>query len=123
MKAYDTRYSFRSARAARQAVSWLRRPLTACHPGGAARGGRTVGKLVEATRLSQPIVSNHLSCLRECGLVTSAQQGRYVRYQLSDTRVAALMGLADDLVAELARGVYECTRYTREAQREERSAQ
>ena len=86
-------------------------------------GERTVSEIVEATGLSQPNVSNHLSCLRECGLVTSAQQGRYVRYQLSDTRVAALMGLADDLVAEVARGVYECTRYTREAQREERSAQ
>lgn len=81
-------------------------------------GARAVGELVEATGLSQPNVSNHLSCLRECGLVTSTQQGRYVRYQLSDARVAALMSLADELVAEVARGVYECTRYTREAQRE-----
>ncbi|HMQ29924.1 MAG TPA: metalloregulator ArsR/SmtB family transcription factor [Chloroflexaceae bacterium] len=86
-------------------------------------GERTVGEIVEATGLSQPNVSNHLSCLRECGLVTSAQQGRYVRYQLSDIRVAALMGLADELVAEVARGVYECTRYTREAQREDGTAQ
>jgi hypothetical protein len=45
-----------------------------------------------------------------------------VRYQLSDARVAALMGLADELVAEVARGVYECTRYTQPAQREGNTA-
>lgn len=55
-------------------------------------GTRTVSELVEATGLSQPNVSNHLACLRECGLVFSTQQGRYVRYQMSDPRVAALMG-------------------------------
>ena len=79
---------------------------------------RTVSEIVEATGLSQPNVSNHLSCLRECGLVSSTQQGRYVRYQLSDARVGALMRLADVLVAEVARGVYECTRYARDGQRE-----
>lgn len=82
------------------------------------QGERTVSEIVEATGLSQPNVSNHLGCLRECGLVVSIQQGRYVRYQLSDARVAMLMGLADELVAEVARGVYECTRYAREVQQE-----
>jgi DNA-binding transcriptional ArsR family regulator len=74
-------------------------------------GPRTVGEIVAGTGLSQPNVSNHLGCLRECGLVASAQQGRFVRYQLSDARVAALLGLADELLAEVAQGVYDCTRY------------
>ena len=82
-------------------------------------GARTVNEIVKETGLNQPNVSNHLSCLRECGLVASTQQGRYVRYQLSDARVAGLMGLADELLAEVARGVYECTRYTRAARGEE----
>jgi ArsR family transcriptional regulator, cadmium/lead-responsive transcriptional repressor len=75
-------------------------------------GPLTVTEIVEATVLSQSNVSNHLGCLRDCGLVVCKQQGRYVRYQLSDPRVAALIGLADDLLADVARGVYECTRYT-----------
>lgn len=75
-------------------------------------GPRTVGELVHATGLSQSNVSNHLGCLRDCGLVTAAQQGRFVSYQLTDTRVEQLLRLADALLADVARGVYECTRYT-----------
>jgi DNA-binding transcriptional ArsR family regulator len=76
---------------------------------------RTVGEIVEITGLNQPNVSGHLSCLRECGLVASTQQGRYVRYQLSDARIVAVMDLADELLAEVAKGVYECTRYSKAA--------
>ncbi len=74
-------------------------------------GPCTVGEVVEATALSQSNVSNHLGCLRDCGLVVSKQQGRYVYYQLSDQRVGLLLQTADELLADVARGVYECTRY------------
>jgi DNA-binding transcriptional ArsR family regulator len=78
----------------------------------ALRGGSsTVSALVEATGLSQSNVSNHLSCLRDCGLVVSTQQGRYVSYELSDPRVGELLHLADELLADVARGVFACTRY------------
>jgi ArsR family transcriptional regulator, cadmium/lead-responsive transcriptional repressor len=74
-------------------------------------GPHTVGDLVQATGLSQSNVSNHLGCLRDCGLVTSVQTGRSVTYQLSDDRVGDLLALAEGLLADVARGVYECTRY------------
>lgn len=77
------------------------------------RGGpHTVSEIVTATELSQSNVSNHLSCLRDCGLVVAEQEGRYVTYQLSDQRVNELLSLADVLLADVARGVYECTRYS-----------
>ena len=75
-------------------------------------GALTVSEIVGATGLSQPNVSNHLGCLRDCGLVSARQQGRFVYYELSDQRVGQLLNLADDLLADVARGVYECTRYT-----------
>lgn len=74
-------------------------------------GSLTVTEIAVATGLSQPNVSNHLGCLRDCGLVTAEQRGRYVHYQLSDPRVAQLLGLADALLADVARGVYECIHY------------
>jgi ArsR family transcriptional regulator, cadmium/lead-responsive transcriptional repressor len=75
-------------------------------------GPRTVSELVASTGLSQSNTSNHLACLRDCGLVVSTQRGRFVTYQLSDPRIETLLSLADEVLADVARGVYECTRYT-----------
>jgi DNA-binding transcriptional ArsR family regulator len=74
-------------------------------------GPLTVSAIVERTGLSQSNVSNHLACLRDCDLVTSYQLGRYTSYQLSDGRVDLLLSMADELLADVARGIYECTRY------------
>lgn len=71
----------------------------------------TVSQIVEVTGLTQSNVSNHLGCLKDCGLVRAEQSGRYVTYRLSDVRVEHLLALAEDLLADAARGVYECTRY------------
>ncbi len=78
----------------------------------ALRGGPlTVGEIVKATGLTQSNVSNHLGCLRDCGLVASERKGRYITYRLSDDRVGDILALAESLLADVARGVYECTRY------------
>lgn len=43
-----------------------------------------------ATRIgvSRQILSNHLACLRDCGLVVGVPAGRNVRYELSDPKLA-----------------------------------
>jgi DNA-binding transcriptional ArsR family regulator len=74
-------------------------------------GARSVGELVEVTGLAQPNVSNHLACLLDCELVQREPQGRRVIYRLADERVATLLGLADELLEEVAHGVYVCPRY------------
>jgi DNA-binding transcriptional ArsR family regulator len=71
----------------------------------------TVSELVEKTGLNQPNLSNHLSCLRECGLVVSNSQGRFVWYRLKDERIANLLQLASEITIETAEGIDECTRY------------
>lgn len=78
-------------------------------------GPLTVGVITEKTGLSRTNVSNHLRCLSDCDLVVARPQGRYTLYQLSDQRVAGLLELADELLRDIARGVYECTRYTPDA--------
>jgi len=67
--------------------------------------------VVQETGLSQPNVSNHLACLLDCGLVSREQRGRYAFYQLSDERVAQLLGIAEAVLADAARGLFECSRF------------
>ena len=38
--------------------------------------------------LTRPNVSNHLACLRGCGLVVAESEGRRQRYHLSDPKLA-----------------------------------
>lgn len=49
---------------------------------------RTVGALVEATGLSQPLVSQHLRTLRQGGLVTASRSGKAVTYTVADQHVS-----------------------------------
>jgi DNA-binding transcriptional ArsR family regulator len=44
-------------------------------------------ELAERFGVSRANLSNHLTCLRECGLVTATAEGRRVRYQLADARL------------------------------------
>lgn len=74
-------------------------------------GPLSVGQIVEETGLTQSNASNHLRCLRDCGLVTAEQDGRYVIYRLSDDRVGDIIRLSESLLADAAQGIYHCTRY------------
>ena len=53
-------------------------------------------ELARDLELSRSNVSNHLTCLRGCGLVRAQREGRQVRYELSSDRLAhALHDLVD----------------------------
>ena len=51
--------------------------------------------------VSRQSLSNHLACLRGCGLVTVSPEGRRSRYELADPRIAHaltdIVGLALDV--------------------------
>ncbi|ASU78627.1 ArsR family transcriptional regulator [Actinopolyspora erythraea] len=51
-------------------------------------GAHYPGRLAEQLGLSRSNVSNHLSCLRGCGLVIATYQGRQVQYTLADEHLA-----------------------------------
>ncbi len=52
-------------------------------------------ELAEQIGVSRQILSNHLACLRGCGLVVSAPEGRRTRYELADPRIGQAL---DDLI-------------------------
>lgn len=54
-----------------------------------------LAELVGVTRQS---MSNHLACLRGCGLVVAVPEGRRARYELADSRLGHALGDLLDLV-------------------------
>ncbi len=57
-------------------------------------------QIAEQLSLTRSNVSNHLACLRGCGLVTASYQGRQVRYELADPHLTrALRELVDVVLA------------------------
>jgi DNA-binding transcriptional ArsR family regulator len=56
--------------------------------------------LAELIGVSRQSLSNHLSCLRGCGLVVSVPEGRRARYELADPKLGhALTDLLDVVLA------------------------
>jgi len=63
------------------------------------------GELLTRIDTSQPNLSNHLACLRGCGLVRSERQGRRVRYELASPGLAH--ALTDLVAVELEVGDHD----------------
>ncbi|MFF2662674.1 ArsR/SmtB family transcription factor [Kitasatospora sp. NPDC058032] len=51
-------------------------------------------ELAESLGVSRTRLSNHLACLRDCGLVVTVPDGRRTRYELADPRLGHAL---DDL--------------------------
>lgn len=78
-------------------------------------GELTVGALVGRLGLPQPQVSNHLACLRWCGFVEARREGRLVFNRIADSRVEAMLELAQSLLADNAEHVAVCCRIEEQA--------
>lgn len=74
-------------------------------------GEKTVSELVTVTTLSQPNVSAHLSCLKDCGLLASRQEGRNVFYALADPLMETLFEAAERLLSRVTERITRCSNY------------
>lgn len=61
-------------------------------------------ELAAELNLTRSNVSNHLSCLRGCGLVVATPEGRRTRYEISDSHVTKAIRLLLDAVVTVDDG-------------------
>lgn len=54
--------------------------------------------LADGLGVSRQSMSNHLSCLRGCGLVVAVPEGRRTRYEIADHRLAHALGDLHEVV-------------------------
>lgn len=73
-----------------------------------AGGERRVTDLVAELGTSQPNVSGHLACLKECGLVVDRPQGRAVYYSLTTADLLDVLRAAETLLASVGHRIELC---------------
>ncbi|MGI9064718.1 MAG: Cd(II)/Pb(II)-sensing metalloregulatory transcriptional regulator CmtR [Pseudonocardiaceae bacterium] len=61
-------------------------------------------RLAERLGLTRSNVSNHLTCLRGCGLVVGTPEGRQMRYELADRHLARALGELVDVALAVDTG-------------------
>lgn len=74
-------------------------------------GEKTVSDLVTLTGYGQSAISNHLACLRDCGLVIVRQEGRNNYYKLRDERVVQILDLVEGILADVSEEMFKCLKY------------
>lgn len=55
-------------------------------------------RLAESLELTRTNVSNHLACLRACGIVVATPEGRRTRYEIGDQHLARAISMLVDAV-------------------------
>ena len=68
-------------------------------------------ELAQSLDLTRSNVSNHLACLRDCGLVEGRSQGRSVYYSLSHPELMDMLAQAEVLLAATGSAVSLCPTY------------
>jgi DNA-binding transcriptional ArsR family regulator len=62
-------------------------------------------RLADELELTRTNVSNHLACLRGCGIVVAAPEGRSTRYEIADPHLTRALEALVDVVLAVDDGV------------------
>jgi DNA-binding transcriptional ArsR family regulator len=69
---------------------------------------KTVSQIVHDLDGSQSSISQHISCLKGCGLIVGRQEGKYIYYSLSNQKVRDLLTMFDVVLDEVQHDVACC---------------
>lgn len=71
-------------------------------------GEKTVSDIVQEIGASQSGVSQHLACLKGCGMITKRQDGKFCYYALSGPHMEAFLAMLDTVMVEVGEKVRCC---------------
>ncbi|QDP39357.1 ArsR/SmtB family transcription factor [Radiobacillus deserti] len=69
---------------------------------------KTVSQIVEELSGNQSNISQHLSCLKECGLIKGRQEGKYTYYSLRNQQVLDLLSMFDTILEDIGENIANC---------------
>lgn len=75
-------------------------------------GEKTVSEIVENTSGgcgNQSNISQHLSCLKGCGIVKSRQEGKYTYYSIRSKEIEQFLLQADTILQGITKEMWVCS--------------
>lgn len=69
---------------------------------------KTVSQVVDEIQGNQSNISQHLGCLKGCGIITGRQEGKYVYYGLRNQRVRDLLTMIDVVLEDVESDMATC---------------
>ncbi|MGG1575365.1 ArsR/SmtB family transcription factor [Fictibacillus sp. NRS-1165] len=69
---------------------------------------KTVSQIVEKINGNQSNISQHLACLKGCGIIVGRQEGRYCYYSIRNDQVRELLTMFDVVLADVQNDVACC---------------
>jgi DNA-binding transcriptional ArsR family regulator len=69
---------------------------------------KTVSQIVTDLDVSQSSVSQHLACLKGCGLIVGRQEGKYMYYSLRNQQVRDLLKMFDVVLEDVQNDMACC---------------
>lgn len=69
---------------------------------------KTVSQIVDEIQGNQSNISQHLACLKGCGIIVGRQEGKYVYYSLSNEKIKDMLSMFDTVLSLVHDGVSKC---------------
>lgn len=72
---------------------------------------KTVSQIVEEINGNQSNISQHLACLKGCGIIVGRNEGKYCFYGLRNQQIKELLVMFDVVLADVQNNVACCDRH------------
>jgi DNA-binding transcriptional ArsR family regulator len=69
---------------------------------------KTVSQIVDELNGNQSNISQHLACLKGCGIIISRQEGKFIYYSLRNEQIAQLLHVMDAVFHQVKAEVAAC---------------
>lgn len=69
---------------------------------------KTVSQIVDGLTSSQSSISQHLACLKGCGLIVRRQEGKYVYYRVRNQLIRDLLTMFDVVLEDVQENIASC---------------
>lgn len=69
---------------------------------------KTVSQIIDEIQGNQSNISQHLTCLKGCGIIVGRQEGKYVYYSLRNEKIKHFLGIMEDVFMQVEEEVAAC---------------